>query len=236
MCCVNFVEKRERREPSIRVHNINLYPLFLLLLLHHRLTTYHVDIMKSLSIHCLYLLLCLNINATKAFVHHNRPTLSRNRPSILNSKRSIDQENDSTSTVTTDSSNLSRRSMMEKGAQIMSAPLLLNTMILNHKDHSNISNIANAAVGTLPEFADTNAVLQGITVDVADLSQQKDMINFLVDGFQFKILRQRKILSITETVSLYNHINLWSSSKVFLSLSQRICLKKISGWDLDLKK
>lgn len=50
---------------------------------------------------------------------------------------------------------------------------------------------ANAAVGTLPEFSDTNAVLQGLTVNVADQSQQQAMIRFLIDSFDMKILRQR---------------------------------------------
>ena len=65
------------------------------------------------------------------------------------------------------------------------------------------SDVSNAAVGSLPEFSDTNAVLQGITINVADPSQQKSMIDFLKDGFQFKILRRRQIGSITDTVSTF---------------------------------
>lgn len=56
-----------------------------------------------------------------------------------------------------------------------------------------------AAVGSLPEFADTNAILQGITVNVADKSQQDAMINFLVNAFDFLVLRKRIRGSIEET-------------------------------------
>jgi hypothetical protein len=58
---------------------------------------------------------------------------------------------------------------------------------------------ANAAVGTLPELASTNAVLQGITVKVADKSQQDAMISFLVDGFDCKVLRKRIRGGLEET-------------------------------------
>lgn len=56
-----------------------------------------------------------------------------------------------------------------------------------------------AAVGTLPEFADTNAVLQGITVNVADKGQQDLMIKFLENGFLFKVLRSKVSGSVTDT-------------------------------------
>lgn len=64
--------------------------------------------------------------------------------------------------------------------------------------------LTNAAVGTLPEFSDTNAIIQGITVNVADKSQQDAMINFLVNGFDFKVLRKRILDSVEDTVGLYN--------------------------------
>jgi hypothetical protein len=59
---------------------------------------------------------------------------------------------------------------------------------------------ANAAVGTLPEFADSNAIIQGLTVNVADKSQQDGMIDFLVNGFDFQVLRKRIKDSVEETV------------------------------------
>lgn len=48
---------------------------------------------------------------------------------------------------------------------------------------------ANAAMGTLPELQDTNAVLQGLTIKVTDPSQQKQMISFLQDAFDMEVLR-----------------------------------------------
>jgi hypothetical protein len=59
-----------------------------------------------------------------------------------------------------------------------------------------------AAMGSLPELSDpnTNAILQGVTVSVADLSQQESMIQFLTQGFSFQILRQQTTDSITDTV------------------------------------
>jgi hypothetical protein len=58
---------------------------------------------------------------------------------------------------------------------------------------------AQANVGKLPEFLDTNIVLQGITIRVADQSQQKTMIQFLEDGFDFQVLRKRIAGPLEET-------------------------------------
>lgn len=60
------------------------------------------------------------------------------------------------------------------------------------------SQPSHAAVGTLPEFSDTNAVLQGVTILVADSSQQTAMVKFLEDGFECKVLRQRIQGSVEE--------------------------------------
>jgi hypothetical protein len=60
---------------------------------------------------------------------------------------------------------------------------------------------APATVGTLPEFGNTNAIIQGITVNVADKSQQDAMIDFLVNGFNFKVLRKRIADPVEDTVS-----------------------------------
>jgi catechol 2,3-dioxygenase-like lactoylglutathione lyase family enzyme len=49
---------------------------------------------------------------------------------------------------------------------------------------------AAAAVGTLPELAGTDAVLQGITVQIADPLQYRTMIAFLRDGFDCEIVRK----------------------------------------------
>jgi catechol 2,3-dioxygenase-like lactoylglutathione lyase family enzyme len=58
---------------------------------------------------------------------------------------------------------------------------------------------SQAAVGSLPELAVTNAYLQGIQIRVADRSQQDAMINFLVEGFDCKVLRKRITGSVEET-------------------------------------
>ena len=55
------------------------------------------------------------------------------------------------------------------------------------------ANKANAAVGSLPEFSNTNAILQSITIDVIDKSQFDDTIAFFTGGaFEgMKLLRER---------------------------------------------
>ena len=58
---------------------------------------------------------------------------------------------------------------------------------------------ANAAVGSLYELADTNAILQGVTVDVADKSQEAAMIAFLQTSFDFKVLRKSQQGAVTQT-------------------------------------
>lgn len=58
---------------------------------------------------------------------------------------------------------------------------------------------SNAAVGSLYEYGDANAVVQGITINVADFNQQESMIKFLQDSFDFKVLRRRRVGTITDT-------------------------------------
>lgn len=65
---------------------------------------------------------------------------------------------------------------------------------------------SSAAVGTLPEFADTNAIVNGLTINVADASQQKAMIDFLIGAFSFDVQRQRIQGSVEETVSISRKI------------------------------
>jgi hypothetical protein len=57
-------------------------------------------------------------------------------------------------------------------------------------------------VGSLPELANSNAYVQGLTINVADSVQQKQMIDFLVNGFSCEVLRQRNQDTIEETVSV----------------------------------
>lgn len=58
---------------------------------------------------------------------------------------------------------------------------------------------SQAAVGSLPEYDDTNVVLHGLTINVADKSQQEAMIKFLTNAFDCEILRQRIRGPVQET-------------------------------------
>ncbi|KAL3816119.1 hypothetical protein ACHAXA_011616 [Cyclostephanos tholiformis] len=53
------------------------------------------------------------------------------------------------------------------------------------------STAANAAVGTLPEYADASAILQSLTIDVSDASQYYDTLNFFDRAFDMRVLRER---------------------------------------------
>ena len=100
--------------------------------------------------------------------------------------------NDNENIKVTDSGLLiDRRSMLSSSTKSFFAAALI----------ASSSSNANAAVGSLPELSDTNAVFQGVTIDVADLSQQDSMIAFLQGGLNFKVLRQRRVGSVTDTVS-----------------------------------
>ncbi len=87
----------------------------------------------------------------------------------------------------------SRRKMMTKTAALASFSFLSTTI--------GSPESSSAAVGSLPEFANTNAIVNGLTINVADTSQQKAMIDFLIGAFDFEVQRQRIQGSIEETVS-----------------------------------
>lgn len=100
------------------------------------------------------------------------------------------------------SAELSRRKMMTKTAALASFSFLSTAVGSPEK--------SSAAVGSLPEFADTNAVVNGLTINVADASQQKAMIDFLIGAFDFEVQRQRIQGTIEETVSE----NLYQSKRI----------------------
>ena len=85
---------------------------------------------------------------------------------------------------------LSRRKIL---TVLASVPFLSTTFSLPER--------SSAAVGTLPEFAETNAIVNGLTINVADASQQQAMIDFLIGAFSFEVQRQRIQGSVEETVS-----------------------------------
>ena len=86
---------------------------------------------------------------------------------------------------------LSRRKILT--AALASVPFLSTTFSLPER--------SSAAVGTLSEFAETNAIVNGLTINVADASQQQAMIDFLIGAFSFEVQRQRIQGSVEETVS-----------------------------------
>ncbi len=87
----------------------------------------------------------------------------------------------------------SRRSVLKHSFQAAAAVSTLNSFSFLFAPN------ANAAVGSLPEFSDTNAVLTGMTVNVADKTQQEDMIAFLENGFGMKKVNQSTKGSVTDT-------------------------------------
>ena len=86
---------------------------------------------------------------------------------------------------------LSRRKMMAKTAALASLSFLPAAI--------GSPASSSAAVGTLPEFSDTNAIINGLTVNVADASQQQAMIDFLTGAFDFVVQRQRIQGTVEET-------------------------------------
>lgn len=79
-----------------------------------------------------------------------------------------------------------RRSLLQQGL------LATATATLATVTTSNIQPANAAALGTLPEFSDANAIFQSLTIDVADKQQYDETIAFFTSGFDgMKLLRQR---------------------------------------------
>ena len=100
---------------------------------------------------------------------------------------------------------VSRRSVLSSSIAMVGAGIASSLFIQPEGYLSSSPTVlrpADAAVGTLPEFADTNAIIQGVTVNVADKSQQDAMINFLTGAFDFQVLRKRIQGSVEDTVRL----------------------------------
>jgi len=88
--------------------------------------------------------------------------------------------------LTTTEQITTRRSLLQQS--------LLATSILTSTTAQLTSSpsVANAAIGTLPEFSNTNAILQSITIDVTDKTQYDETIDFFTKSFDgCKVLRQR---------------------------------------------
>ena len=115
-------------------------------------------------------------------------------PSLFASSSDEESVDEITSTYSDASSLDSRRQVLAKAV----GAVLTATTAAAATTASTVQP-ANAAVGSLYEFADTNAILQGITVNVADKSQEDAMIAFLENSFDFKVLRKSQLGSVTST-------------------------------------
>ncbi len=139
---------------------------------------------------------------TQTQIQHHQQQQRRQEQLIPIDDHNNNNDDDS---ISREGDSMTRRSMIlnqiTKATAIVSATTTLTTLTTTATFTSPLE--ANAAVGSLPEFDDSNAVLQGVTIDVSDVGQQNSMIDFLRDGLQFKLLRQRKVGSVTETVRFY---------------------------------
>jgi hypothetical protein len=95
---------------------------------------------------------------------------------------------------------ISRRSAWKKSATILTGGAMGVAGIVG------CPRAGNAAVGTLPEYAETNAIIQGITINVADKSQQDAMIDFLTKSFDFEVLRKRIVDRVEDTVCVLENL------------------------------
>mmetsp|Transcript_34027 Transcript_34027/g.82319 ORF Transcript_34027/g.82319 Transcript_34027/m.82319 type:complete len:428 (+) Transcript_34027:53-1336(+) len=85
-----------------------------------------------------------------------------------------------------------RRSLLRRSlaATTAAATALVTATTAPNSHHGAL--VANAALGTLPEYADANAALAGLTIDVADRNQYDETIAFFTTAFDgMKVLRRR---------------------------------------------
>mmetsp|Transcript_14670 Transcript_14670/g.31301 ORF Transcript_14670/g.31301 Transcript_14670/m.31301 type:complete len:408 (-) Transcript_14670:188-1411(-) len=83
-----------------------------------------------------------------------------------------------------------RRSILHQGGLL--ATSIVTTTAIAATTTVAFPQRANAALGTLPEFSDANAIVQSLTIDVTDKDQYAQTIQFFLDGFDgMKVLRER---------------------------------------------
>ena len=195
--------KDKRNSITAFLHIVNLLSARLYRLLLENIDT---SVMKTSSIHKIMLpVWCFAFLVSKADSFGVAPNSLQNnvqRPVLRSSTRNGLKRSDCCNDDNHDNdipSEPSRRSLFEKSVTIASSLLVTGGSV--HVQQS------SAAVGSLPEFMDANAILQGLTVNVADPSQQKSMIEFLTQGLGFEVLRQRIRGPIEETVrSIWHYI------------------------------
>ena len=104
------------------------------------------------------------------------------------SAQSSDNDNDGGQDASS-SDNNTRRSILQQALSTTSAAILSSSLLTTGGGRS---TIANAAVGNLPEFEDTNAIFQGVTIDVTDKAQYEETIQFFTNSFDgMTVLRER---------------------------------------------
>eukprot|EP00580_Thalassiosira_gravida_P014310 CAMPEP_0201682160 /NCGR_PEP_ID=MMETSP0494-20130426/51481_1 /ASSEMBLY_ACC=CAM_ASM_000839 /TAXON_ID=420259 /ORGANISM="Thalassiosira gravida, Strain GMp14c1" /LENGTH=436 /DNA_ID=CAMNT_0048165917 /DNA_START=27 /DNA_END=1337 /DNA_ORIENTATION=+ len=83
-----------------------------------------------------------------------------------------------------------RRSILHHGS-LLAASIVTTTAIAATTTVA-FPQRANAALGTLPELSDANAIVQSLTIDVTDKDQYAQTLQFFLDGFDgMKVLRER---------------------------------------------
>lgn len=153
-------------------------------------------------------ILCASLQSwdVSSFTLPSTPTFSRFTSLHIHDNDENMNELPSGNMDTNTNTNTNRRSMLTKTAQsilgLSTGSLMLDSLAGVPTNLLSPPPVANAAVGTLPEYADTNAVVQGITLNIADASQYQKMITFLQDSFDFIVLREREFDSVTEAVSV----------------------------------
>ena len=136
--------------------------------------------MTAIAILSAALLACLPYNVAAFSVSQPlavRPITAPRKSNIIQSA-TLDDEGVNTDNAQT------RRSILQKGLLATTTALALPFTTTNN-------DVANAALGTLPEFADTNAIIQSLTIDVTDKSQYDETISFFTNAFDgMKVLRE----------------------------------------------
>ncbi|KAL7537112.1 hypothetical protein ACHAWF_005666 [Thalassiosira exigua] len=98
---------------------------------------------------------------------------------------SSDAARDGGDDVTTTGAAVDRRSMVRRSLAAAAATAVASSDVGG-------ARVADAALGSLPEFADANAAFQSLTIDVCDRSQFDETMNFFVNSFDgMKVLRER---------------------------------------------
>ena len=108
----------------------------------------------------------------------------------------------------TDTRHRSRELGRRRTLSLLAAAASTSTVVIANSSPATATTtfepaIANAAagLGTLPEFANIDAILQSVTIDCDDIRQYEDTLNFFMYSFDMKIMRQRSTTSVATTTT-----------------------------------